>query len=175
MKSFRIIVVACILFQSCISTDDKIDIKKAKRLVYLDTNDLVAFSQLRQQMINDSIKIKEQNDETASPYKQSGWFTTNSYYLKQIDSPRYATLYEKLKGKLVDNIYMNRNGSTIFTIKANIQMHSDDYDESYEHQLIYTNCNCPIQEIFSNVDTVYVDSTITKKWKYRFFKALTGH
>ena len=174
MKRHHIIIAAGILFQSCISAYDKIDMKKAMQPVHLDANDLMAFSQLRQQLISNSVKIKKQN-ETISRSNQSDWFTTNSYYLKQIDSSKYATLYAKLNGKLVDNIYINRNGSTIFTIKANIQMHTDGYNESYEHQLVNIDCNCPIQGIVSNVDTVYIDSAINKEWEYRFFKALTGH
>ncbi len=175
MKSKQIIATAIIFLQSCISSYEKIDIKEASKLVHLDSSDLALFSQLRQQLIRDSSAIRKQNDETTAPPNRTSWMGTNSYYLNHIDSSSYATLFSKLKDKLVDKIYLSRNGKVIFTLKENVQMNVDDYNETYSHQLISADCNCPINTVFNHVDTVFVDSVVNKDWRYNFHKALTGH
>lgn len=91
---------------------------------------------------------------------------TNSYYLNQVDSSRYKTFFAKLKGKLVDDIRINRDRSIIFTIKESMQMNEGDYIETYSHQLISKDCICPINTVFNHVDTVFVDSLINEEWQY---------
>ena len=83
--------------------------------------------------------------------------------------------FSKLKGKLVKNIHINSTGSVIFTIKDNVQMNSGAYNEAYIHVLVSSDFHWPLNTVFNDVDTVFVDSTINKDWKYTFYKALTGH
>lgn len=162
MKSLQILVIAFVFLQSCISPYKNIDIKEAKQLVQLNTNDLNYFSQLRQQLLNDSIAIRRLYETVAASSNRTEWMGTNSYYLNQIDSSRYKVLFSKLKGKLADDIRINSNGSVIFTIKENVQMNLNDYNETYSHQLVSADCNCPINTVFNNVDTIFVDSAINK-------------
>lgn len=175
MKSHQIIVIAIIFLESCISTYKKIDTKEASELVRLESNDLLVFSLLKRELITDSAAIRKQNDETTAPVNRTDWLNTNSYYLNQIDSSKYTLLFSKLKGKLINDIRINRNGSAIFTIKQNVQMNDDNYNETYSHQLVSGDCNCPIDKVFNHVDTVFVDSIINKDWRYTFYKVLTGH
>jgi hypothetical protein len=163
------------MLQSCNLTDKKVDIVEASKLVTLNSSDLETFSQLRQQLLSDSVAIKKQNDETTALVNRTSWMITNSYYLNQIDSTKYSILFLKLKGKLLDDIRINKFGSIIFTIKENTQMNTGNYNETYSHQLISTDYNYSIKTVFNNIDTVFVDSTINKDWKYTFYKALTGH
>jgi hypothetical protein len=175
MKRHQIIAITFLLLQSCTFSYKKLDKKEASQLVRLESNDLSTFSQLKQELINDSSLIRKQNDETTAPPNRTNWLSTNSYYLNQIDSSKYALLFSKLKGKLVDDISLNKNGSVIFTIKQNVQMNDNDYNETYSHQLISRDCNCRISNVFNHVDTVFVDSIINKDWTYVFYKILTGH
>lgn len=175
MKTLQIIVIILILLQSCNSGYKKIDIKAASQLVHLDSIDLSVFSQLKEELLNDSSAIRKQNDETKGSFNRTSWLTTNSYYLNQIDSLKYSAFFYKLKDKLVNLILVNRDGSAIFTIKQNTQMNDNNYNDTYSHQLVSGDCNCPIAEVFNQVDTVFVDSVINKKWRYTFLKVLTGH
>jgi hypothetical protein len=160
---------------SCILPTEEIDIEEAKRTVHLDSTYLTSFYELRQQLLKDTASIRKQNDGTTARGNRTNWMSTNSFYLNQIDSSRYTVLMSKLKGRMVDNILINRNGSTIFTIKENVQMNVGDYNETYTHQLVSGDCRCPIKTVFNNVDAVFVDSTINGHWKYTFYKVLTGH
>lgn len=168
-----LIILACVFLHSCGFGDNKIDLEKAKQPVVLDSNNLAVFSSLHHQLMSDSLAILQQC-QTSMAVNSRGWMTTNSYYLKQIDSSRYVALYDRLKGKFVDNIHIHRNGNTIFTIKSNVETHWDNYNESYIHKLVSVNSDS-IQTIYGDIDTVYIDSVVNKDWRYVFYKALTGH
>lgn len=177
MKSYHILFIAFICFQSCYP---KIDIKKASQLVQLDSVDLACFSNFRQQLINDSVAIRRDFEkrnysvewENEDEYdKLTKWVSTTSYHLNQIDSSKYKMFFSKLNGKIVDGIYMGKNGCVIFRIKENVQVHVKTYNEAYIHELVSTDCN------YSSLkygDTIFVDSIINKDWRYVFYKALTG-
>lgn len=118
--------------------------KEASQLVNLSSYDLSDFSNLKEQLVKDISQIRKQNDETTALPNRTSWMITNLYYLKQIDSLKYVSLFLKLKDKLVDDIHVNNNGAVIFTLKENTQMNNGNYNETYNHELISGDCNCEI-------------------------------
>jgi hypothetical protein len=176
MRTYQIIIATFILLESCDWQYKKINITEAMKPVHLDSIDLAAFSQLKQQLIKDLPAIMKQNEITnGSNHSQYTWISTNLYYLNQLDSFKYSNIYSHLKRKPEENIHINKKGGIIFAIKRNVQLHKDTYNEAYEHLLISSDCNCPTETIYNNIDTVYIDSTINKEWKYISLKNLTGH
>lgn len=96
---------------------------------------------------------------------------TNALYLNKIDSIKYTKLFSKLKVENLGDIMINSDGRTDFVIKKTTQLNNGDYNENYIHELIYINCDCPVNYM---ADTVFLDSTINKEWKYIFYKTLSG-
>jgi|GEM_PF-3714826 len=169
-----IIISGCL--QACSSMkEDSMSKEEMKRIVYLSQDDLMCFSQLRQQLLTDSAVIGKQNIEVQPAIGRREWMTTNSYYLNRLDSVKYAILFSKLKGKLVDDIMINNKGDVIFRIKQNTERYWDSYNITYSHDIISADYQYPITKVFNMVDTVFVDSTINRNWRYISYKVLTGH
>lgn len=169
MKKNILLIIALLFFQSCI--EERIDIKEASKIVHLTKSDLKTFSELRKQLIIDVVKIRKQKD--SSTLHQTNRIYINTYYLNKIDSIKYTRFFLKLNGK-VGNIMINTSGGINFTLKETNQHRIANYTEKYLHQLVSVDCDCPPDSIFNNVDTVFLDSTINKEWKYTFCKVLTG-
>jgi hypothetical protein len=172
-----VLLVCCLfaLLYSCANLYESIDKREARELVYLNANDLTSFSQLRQQLMHDTAQIRKLYEPLVAPANRTNWISTNSYYLYQIESLKYAVLIRKLKNKLVDEFAINDNGSVVFTLKERVQMHSGDYSETYKHQLITGDYKASADKLANHIDSVFVDSTINKDWRYVSYKSLTGH
>jgi hypothetical protein len=171
---FCILMTLAITSQSCLESE-KIDMEEARKLVYLDAEDLATFSELRSQLIKDSTAIRRDDERVNNFNHVVRWFTTNSYYLDQIDSLKYERLFDNLKGKMEDDILIDSSGVTIFTIKHRTQHYLHNYQQRYTHSLISTDCKYPLRSIIGGLDSVFIDSAINKDWRYVFHKALTGH
>jgi hypothetical protein len=154
---------------------DSFDVREAQKPVSLTPTDLETFLNLKEHLIQDLASIRIQYASVTTPNNRTKWMSTNSYYLYQIDSIKYASVLSKLQNKYKDDLKISDSGQVIFTLKDMTEMNTDDYNQSYTHLLISSDCNCPVNTFVSNVDTVYIDSTINARWKYVSFKALSGH
>lgn len=125
-------------------------------------------------MLKDSSVIFREDRKINPQARSSEWITTNRYYLLKIDSARYASIYAKLNLRWADHILMNQHGGVIFRLKDNTRINDSRDNETFSHELVSANCQCPVTGVYNKVDSVFIDSAINKDWKYVFYKVLTG-
>ena len=102
---------------------------------------------------------------------------TNIYYLNQIDSVRYSTILSRLKGKYENNFSISDSGGqVVFYLKTYVQKKCNDYDNTYQHQLVTENYPNPAINCKTCPDTtLFIDSAVNKNWRYVFEKYNSGH
>ncbi len=165
-------LILIVLFQSCLFVDDTFDKDAAIAKINLDQRDIQNFNALKTRLIRDLPMIKKVMQGIS---QQGKWIATNTYYLNQVDSVSYSKILSKLNGKYYDDLFISDSGQVIFILKNYVQRKSNDYNNTYQHQLVSAECNCPNVATSDNGDTVYVDSLINPDWKYVVRKYYSGH
>ena len=145
------------------------DVNEAKNKVILNSNDLQTFGVLNQEFSKDSKQISNLMNDNGK------WITTNSYYLNQIDSIKYTKLLKKITGKYIDDFKINDKGDVCFILKQSVNINSDNYNDSYVHQLINSECDYKKNFSSQNGDTIFSAFLINSKWRYVSRKFYTGH
>jgi hypothetical protein len=157
--------------QSCLCTDDTLDKEVAMSTVRLTKIDLENFDSLKIQLIHDRSEIQR-----LTPHGSGNWVTTNTYYLNQIDSIRYSAILSRLKGKYENNFSISDSGQIIFYLKTYVQRKCNDYNDTYQHQLVSKNFMYPAITCKNCPDTtLFIDSIINKDWRYVFDRYHSGH
>lgn len=159
------------LIQSCLCIDAPFDKDAAMTTIKLNKTDLQNFDSLKIQLFHDIHDIKR-----LTPNESVKWVTTNTYYLYQIDSARYSTILSRLKGKYENNFSIGDSGQVVFYLKTYTQMKCNDYNNTYQHQLVTTNYRQPAISCTNCPDTtLYIDSVINQDWRYVFERYHSGH
>jgi hypothetical protein len=161
------VFISMILVQSCYNDFDEM---KAKELVYLSEEDIKLYSEFDKMIKEDFHHIQKLH----TGYGNKNYVSTNSYYLFQIDSLKYATIIDKVK---IRNIYSNAisttsHGMVVFRLKDMSNIKWDDYNDTHIHELIFDFDSSEYS--YSNINVV-VDSLIGTNIKYLYFTAKTGH
>ncbi|HMH24220.1 MAG TPA: hypothetical protein VK563_20700 [Puia sp.] len=172
---FVLILGAALCSSGCQCPEDAIDMSQANRRVILNSLDLQNFKRLANIMVQDSSKIRKQQENLTTASSRAFWLGTNSYYLYQLDSAKYSALLTPLKGKWKDQLYLSQSGEIQFVLKESTQMKCDTYNDSYTHVLASFHKERSDLLAFGDIQETYVDAVMDTNWRYLYFKSHTGH